>query len=294
MKLNNLCSIKPWVLVLNAVLIIQQAVSGQAGYHTVRSADGTTIGYTKVGSGPVPIVLVHGALNSGEQWMQVARALAEHCTCYVMDRWGRGGSGSHEDYSVKSEAEDIIAVLEAAGQGAFLLGHSSGAIYALEAAVRTPVAALILYEPPIHAFHGRFAKEIWDSIQIAAKEERFKDALSIFLTKEGGVSDQELAFLQSIPLWDHMLNLTPPSIREWAALIQDKPTVSRYRKIKVPALLLTGSKTINHPSFAIQTLKEMWPQARLIKLEGQGHGANLAAPEMVAKEITSFILETNR
>jgi pimeloyl-ACP methyl ester carboxylesterase len=294
MKLNNLCSIKPRVLLLNALLIIQQTVSGQAGYHTVRSADGTTIGYTKVGSGAVPIVLVHGALNSGEQWMQVARALADHCTCYVMDRWGRGGSGSHEDYSVKSEAEDIIAVLEAAGQGAFLMGHSSGAIYALEAALRIPVEGLILYEPPIHAIYGRFAKEIWDSIRIAAKEERFKDALSIFLTKEAEVSDQELAFLQSIPLWNHMLSLTPHFVREWAELLQDKPTVSRYQKIKVPTLLLTGSETINNPSFATQTLDEMWPQARVTKLEGQGHGANLAAPEMVAKEITSFLLETNR
>jgi pimeloyl-ACP methyl ester carboxylesterase len=294
MKLKkSLHSIKPWGLLLIAVLIIQQSVSGQAGYHTVHSADGTAISYTKVGSGPVPIVLVHGALNSGEQWMQVAKALAEHCTCYVMDRWGRGGSGSHEDYSIKSEAEDIIAVLEAAGQDAFLLGHSSGAIYALEAALRTPVAGLILYEPPIHAFHGRFAKEIWESIQVAAKEERYKDALSIFLTKEAGVSDQELAFLQSIPSWNHMLNLTPQSVREWAELIRDKPNVGRYQEIKVSTLLLTGSKTINYPSFATQALYEMWPKARVTKLEGQGHGANLAAPEMVAKEITNFIFETH-
>lgn len=276
-------------------LVKASSVFGQSEKHTVRSANGTTIGYTIIGSGSVPIVFVHGALNSGEQWMQVATALSEHCTCYVMDRWGRGDSDNHEDYSVKREAEDIIAVLKAAGPNAFLLGHSSGAIYALEAALEMAPAGLILYEPPIHGFiESRFVEDVWPRIQIAAKEKRLKDVLTIFLKDEAEVSDEELAFLQSTPLWDHMLSLTPHSVREWAELVQKKPTTSRYQEIGAPTLLLTGSRNTNHPSFATQALNKMWPKARVVTLNGQAHTANLSAPKMVAKEISNFIHERNR
>jgi len=295
MKFKNRCLIMPWIL-LNGLLINQQNVLGQTEYHTARSTDGTTIGFTKIGSGSVPVVFVHGALNSGEQWISVAKAMGEQFTCFVMDRWGRGGSDSHTNYSLNSEAEDIVAVLKAAGPDAYLLGHSSGAIYALEAALKTRPAGLILYEPPIHAFHGRFVEETLGRIQDASLKEQFEDALSIFLTDEGGLSREQVAYLQSTPGsgWDQMVKLTPHSVTEWAELAQDKPPISRYRDISVPMLLLTGTQTENHPSFATQALHDMLPKSVIVKLQGQGHAANLTAPELLAKEVTNFILPKNR
>jgi pimeloyl-ACP methyl ester carboxylesterase len=296
MKFKTLISITPWILLLYALLINQQTVSGQTEYHTARSADGTEIGFTKVGSGSVPVVFVHGALNSGVQWMAVAETMGEDFTCYVMDRWGRGGSDSHTNYSLNSEAEDIVAVLKIAGPSANLLGHSSGAIYVLEAALKTPPAKLILYEPPLHAFHGRFVEETLSRIQNASAKEQYEDALSIFLTDEVGLSEKQVALLQSTPGsgWDQMVNLTPHSVKEWTELAKQKPTLTRYRDIAIPTLLLTGTETENHVSFATKSLDDILPKSRIVKLNGQGHGANLNAPEMVAKEITSFILETNR
>lgn len=153
---------------------------------TVRSADGTRIGFTRVSSGPVPLVIVHGALSAGVRWISVAEALADQCTCYVMDRWGRGASEDHAEYSLESEVDDIGAVLETAGPDAFLFGHSSGAIYALEAALQYPIAGLVLYEPPLHAFHGRFVDDALSRMLVAAREERFEDVVAIFARDEEG------------------------------------------------------------------------------------------------------------
>jgi len=57
-------------------LVEVSSVFGQAEKHFVRSTDGTTIGYTVIDSGSVPVVFVHGALNTGEQWLQVAETMS--------------------------------------------------------------------------------------------------------------------------------------------------------------------------------------------------------------------------
>ncbi len=293
MKFQDFRLILILILSINVFLVNQQMVLGQTT-ESVQSADGTLIGYAKIGSGPVPVVIVHGALNSGAQWMQVANGLSEYCTCYVMDRWGRGSSSDHSKYSLNSEAEDIIAVLKAAGSDAILLGHSSGAIYALEAAMKSPLLGLILYEPPIFAFSKKqFFKENRDPIRVAADEERWEDMVSMFLIEEGGLSDDDLNSLKSSPFWGPMVDLAPVTAVEWLELEENKPRVKRYRDISTPTLLLTGSKNVNNPSFATQALDEMWPpeQARIKSLAEQGHTANLDAPDMVAKVVADFISE---
>lgn len=68
---------------------------------TIESADGTAIGYRKLGSGS-PIVLVHGSISTGEQWLPVAGHLANSHTVYIMDRRGRGLSGDAEGYSLST------------------------------------------------------------------------------------------------------------------------------------------------------------------------------------------------
>lgn len=284
------------IIVLIAFFLAEaSSVFGQAEKHTVQSADGTTIGFTKIGSGPVPVVIVHGALNTHEQWLPLATAMNEQFTCYVMDRWGRGWSDDRTDYSLKKEAEDIAAVLEEAGPDAFLLGHSSGAIYALEAALTSSLAGLVLYEPPILAFEkNRFFEKNRDPVRIAADEERWEDMVSIFLKDEARISEEELTFLQASPFWEPMVDLAPVTACEWVELEENKPTVNRYQNIKVPTLFLTGSENENHPSFATKALNERLPDARIVILNGHGHSAHLDDPKLVAKEITNFILEPNR
>lgn len=266
----------------------------QTENRTVRNADGAQIGFATIGSGPVPIVIVHGALSSGEQWIPVARALAERCTCYVMDRWGRGGSDHHTDYSLECEVEDIGAILEVAGPDAYLFGHSSGAIYTLEAAHRYALAGLVLYEPPLHAFHGRFAEGIMPRLRLAARENRFDDVVATFLRDEAEIPEEQLSHLEESRLWEHMVALAPHSVKEWEELVEAGLHVDRYRDVTVPTLLLTGTLTKDHRSFATDALESTLPHARKAMLDGQGHSANVDAPEMVAKAVTEFVRETSR
>lgn len=259
-----------------------------SGASVVESVDGTHIGYAEVGNGPVPLVIVHGVLDTADSWVPVAEALSELCSCYVMDRRGRGRSEDREEYSFEREIEDIEAVLRAVGPDAFLLGHSSGAIYTLEAARRAPIAGLILYEPPLH-YEG-FEVAV-DEIRGRVAEGRLDDAAAVFFGGEGGLSERELNELRDAPVWPQIAELAPTLVREWDAIFTFNPTVERYRELSMPTLLLSGTESMNNPTFATAGLEQSLRDVRTTALEGQGYTANEAAPELVASSVADFLRE---
>ena len=114
----------------------------------VNSADGTSIALEVAGSGH-PVVLIGGAFNDRTTTAGLAQVLAPYYRAVTYDRRGRGESGDESvDYSVDREMEDLRAVIGHVGGTASLVGHSSGAVLALEAAIRRlPVDKVAAYEP---------------------------------------------------------------------------------------------------------------------------------------------------
>ena len=106
---------------------------------TVISADGTVIGFDQSGAGPA-VILVQGALmNLSDPVMTgIAAGLSRWFTVLNYDRRGRGGSGDTQPYAVEREAEDLDALIAAAGGQAAAFGGSSGAGLVLQAAARNP------------------------------------------------------------------------------------------------------------------------------------------------------------
>ena len=115
---------------------------------TVRSSDGTTIAFDRLGEGP-PVVLVCGGSVDRMADAAIAQELASDFTVLNYDRRGRGNSGDTPPYAIEREVEDIEAVIDAAGGSAHLWGSSSGAVLALIAAASgASVTKLALWEPP--------------------------------------------------------------------------------------------------------------------------------------------------
>jgi pimeloyl-ACP methyl ester carboxylesterase len=267
-------------------------MSPQLEVQTIRSADSTRIGFVTIGTGPA-LVIVHGALSTGDSWLPVAMAMAPRCQCYIMDRRGRGRSNDSANYTLDSEIEDIEAVLTAAGPGAHLLGHSSGAIYALETARRFPIGRLVVYEPPLH-FRGLQAAHLVNRMRALVEQHQYEEAVAMFAREEARLSEQELSALQVTPAWTDMVALAPTFVREWMAIFPVELSSDRYHEISVPTLLLSGTETEHHPSFATKELERILPNVRKAMLAGQGHGAHLAVPEVVAMEVMSFLLGKTR
>ena len=131
---------------------------------TVTSNDGTFIAYDRTGEGPA-LVLVSPAFGTRAGQASLAAALAPSFTVFAYDRRGRGDSGDTAPYAVEREIEDLEAVLDAAGGSAYVFGHSSGAVLALDAARVLPskITKLALYEPPFIIDASRqFDETQWD------------------------------------------------------------------------------------------------------------------------------------
>lgn len=98
-----------------------------------QSKDGTKIGYSVQGAGPLGVVFVHGWSCSGTTWNQVISELPSDGRRFVrVDLRGHGDSARDGlEHSVQRYAEDIVAAADAAGLERFVtVGHSMGAKYA--------------------------------------------------------------------------------------------------------------------------------------------------------------------
>lgn len=264
-------------------------MSAQQTEGAVRSADGTSIGYVRIGSGPA-VVIVHGSLATGEQWLPAARALAERFTCFVMDRRGRGRSADSAEHSLSKECEDIGAVLAAAGPGAALLGHSYGGICALETACRVSVPRLVLYEPPLPV-HAPVVGPALQAFRAALARREPEEALAIGLRSFVRVRAAQLAALRSSSRWREMVALTPVWLRELEAMAALEVGVTRFKAMRSPTLLLVGPETEAHHMEASRALAETLPDARLVELPGQGHFAHVMASADVAAALGAFLSE---
>lgn len=117
--------------------------------NSVTSADGTTIGYRQVGTGP-GVILMHGGALASQHYMKLGSALADRFTVYLPDRRGRGMSGPYgPNYCIAREDEDLHAVVDATG-AEFVFGSADGGLFALHASTTIPaIRKVAVFEPVI-------------------------------------------------------------------------------------------------------------------------------------------------
>jgi pimeloyl-ACP methyl ester carboxylesterase len=114
---------------------------------SVVSADGTTIGYRRLGRGPT-VILLHGGVNASQHMLKLGRALSDAYTVYLPDRRGRGTSGPFGPaYGIQREDEDLAALVEHAAAEC-IFGPANGGLFALHGAIGLgQVRRVAAYEP---------------------------------------------------------------------------------------------------------------------------------------------------
>jgi pimeloyl-ACP methyl ester carboxylesterase len=269
----------------------ETTVKSMGENRTTISSDGTSIAYTKAGSGP-PLVLVDGAFcfRANGPATQLVPLLAQHFTVFAYDRRGRGESGNTAPYAVDREIEDLRAIAREAGDSPYVLGISSGAALSLRAvASGVRVKKLALYEPPYLSPDARTRTIEQDKNrlqQILSTGDR-AGATRFFLTDVVGAPK---AFVYAMPLlmygaWKNcksVANTLPYDL----TIISDRSVLNeRKAAVQVPTLVIGGEKSPKELRDAVSTVANALPNAHSRFLPGQNHNVSGKA---LAPALTDF------
>jgi pimeloyl-ACP methyl ester carboxylesterase len=256
---------------------------------TVTSSDGTSIAYEKSGSGP-PLVLVHGSTADHTRWASILPTLERTFTIYAMDRRGRGASGDAAQYSIDAEYQDVVAVIQAAGSGVNLLGHSFGALCAMEAALRVKtLRRMVLYEPPFPV-NGKplYAPNMRERLTAILDSGDRDLLLTTFFREVVHMPDAQLTALRGDPSWPARVASAHTVLREMADG-DYQFDAKRFRSLDIPVLLLVGETSPEFLTAPTRQLAAALPNSQVIELPGQGHVAMTTAPDIFLKAVTDFL-----
>jgi len=254
----------------------------------LRSVDGTIIAYDVVGAGP-PLVVVMGALGFKDfsYARQLATELAKDFTVYSYDRRGRGGSSDTLPFALEREVEDLAAVVDAAGGQPYVLATSSGAALALHAAARgVPMKALLAWEPPYMV--GEHKKpshtEYRPSVERLVAEGRRDEAVAFFM-RTVGLPGIVVAIMRLFPFWKGMRAVAHTLPYDAAAMTDFDIPTALFRRIAVPTLVGTGSKSPKALQDGARAVAGVVPGARFRVVPKGSHGVKPTVIAPVLREL---------
>jgi pimeloyl-ACP methyl ester carboxylesterase len=257
---------------------------------TVTSKDGTPIAYWRSGEGP-PLVLVHGTTADHSRWSPVLPAFERHFTVCAVDRRGRGGSGDSEDYSIGREFEDVAAVVDSLGEPAFLLGHSYGAVCALEAALLTRnIRKLVLYEPGMNVTGDEiYPPGFIDRLDALLEAGDRDGVISTMFRDLVRMPQEEVEYLRSLPAWHERVKAAHTVPRELHADEHYHFVAERFKDLSTPTLALEGSDSPAFLKAADKTLDETLPNCRIVVMPAQGHAAMDTGTDLFTTQVLRFL-----
>jgi pimeloyl-ACP methyl ester carboxylesterase len=249
--------------------------------------DGTKIAFEQVGNGPA-LILVGGALSDRQGGKPLASKLVDHFTVYTYDRRGRGESGDTKPYAVEREIEDLDALIERAGNRAYLYGVSSGGALALQGAAKlgpAKVPKLAVYEPPYGQAERDFNEQKARVSQLV-QTGKPGDAAAYFFSAIG-MPPQALEGMKRSPEWETIKKLDFTLVYDYA-ILGNGGVPEIVKQITVPTLVMDGEKSTGFMRPAADRIAELVPNAQRKTITGQAHQA---APEAVAPLLTEFFGE---
>ena len=260
----------------------------------VTSRDGTRIAFDRTGVGP-PLVLVGGALSDRSAARALTELLVPTFQVIAFDRRGRGDSADTPPYAVEREIEDLRALVEEAGGSAYVFGHSSGAVLALDATARgLPAERLALYEPPFVVDGSRppLPAGYVEHLDRLTVEGRSGDAVEYFMTAGVGLPAEVAAGMREEPYWS-ALEALARTIAYDGRIMEDtmggRPLPGdRWDSVAVPTLVMDGEDSPDWARTAVAALVDVLPNAERRTLPGQTHDA---APELLAPMLLAFFGE---
>lgn len=274
------------------------------------ASDGTRLWWRAAGSGAPSVVLTDGIACAGFVWKRLEPALARSWRVIRWNYRGHGQSDPPRDparVTVEDHARDLLAVLDAAGEGrAVLAGHSMGVQVVLEAHRQAPerVAALLL----VCGSPGRVLETFHDSTLLArvfpyarALVETFPEAarwafrhlvpteIAYQLGSRLETNHRLVRREDLFPYLDEVAAMDPRLLARMLEAASRHDAEPHLARVDVPTLVVAGERDTWTPFWLSRRMAGEIPGAELLVLPGGTHVGPLEHPELLALRVEEFL-----
>ena len=242
-----------------------------------------------------PLLLIMGLGANATSWEMQLPAFEREYRAVAFDNRGSGRTDKPKaPYTMPQMADDAAALLDHLGiASAHVFGMSMGGMIAQELALRHPqrVRALVLGGTMAGGVNAVMAGpqliQQWVSTALLPLEQAIENGLRFLYSEEFIERNRERLVARALQL----AHLQPPLDalqRQVMAVIQFN-TLQRLADIKAPTLIISGTADQVVPPENSRILAERIPGARLVELEGAGHGFLAEKAEETNSTVLAFL-----
>jgi len=262
---------------------------------------GEQISYT-VHDGPpgAPLlVLVHGFTASAVSFDANIKTLCERFTVVTAELLGHGDSDAPEDPAAYGPQKGVVRLLRLFGELGYgrvlLCGHSLGGALALRLALEAPEAlsGLIIINSNSAAGTPEWRELVRPRMAEMAARVRAEGTAILRDTRLYPAHSKRLDERSRALLTRDFDRLTPQAVAGTAeSLVIDVNAYEHIPELAVPTLVILGDRDTDFVGSAPGLVARMPAGvARLVRLEGAGHAANIEQPEAFAGAVFAFATE---
>jgi 3-oxoadipate enol-lactonase len=246
-------------------------------------------------AGLPPLVFLHGIGGAARAWRSQLETFGDRYRAVAWDMPGYAGSLPLARVSIATLAEALQDFLEnIAAVKPILVGHSIGGMIVQQWLVNNPhsAGAVVLAQtsPAFGKADGDWQKSFIEARLGPLDRGESMASLAPSLVRELVGDDPDAEGMKVAR--DCMASVPETSYRASMLALLGFDQRQALKDIKVPTLLLSGTKDKNAPAPMMAKMASFIPQANYVELEGAGHLVNLERPHAFDAALDQFLKTT--
>lgn len=248
--------------------------------------------YQKLGAGR-PLAILHGLLGSSDNWLPLARSLADEFAVFALDLRNHGRSPHAAEFTYDAMVEDVREFLETHRLAQIsLVGHSLGGKVAMHFALRFPerIKRLIVVDMAPRAYPPQHVL-------------LFQALLNLDLSRFNNRTEIDAALAASIPdapVRQFLLkNLVRTDTGAFAWKIPLEMIYQNYHSLNHP---IESAHSFPHPALFIRggrsdyirnddrpEIQRLFPRSEIVTIASAGHWVHADAPMEFSNAVRQFL-----
>ena len=242
-----------------------------------------------------PLVFLHGIGGAARAWRGQLEVFGESYRAMAWDMPGYGGSSPLARVSIASLAEALQDFLQqVAAVRPVLVGHSIGGMIVQQWLVNNPdgASAVVLAQtsPAFGKADGDWQKSFIEARLGPLDRGESMASLAPNLVKELVGDDPDVEGMRIAR--ECMASVPEASYRASMLALLGFDQRQALKDIRVPTLVLSGTKDKNAPAPMMAKMASFIPSATYVELEGAGHLVNLERPRAFNAALDQFLKAT--